>query len=53
MFTPRSNRFRSCLATTGAGRTLAQWPEMEDNIIPFIGGEEDKSRREPRRIYGS
>ncbi|NKB68506.1 MAG: aspartate-semialdehyde dehydrogenase [Candidatus Latescibacteria bacterium] len=39
-------------AVSGAGRTLADWPEMEDNIIPFIGGEEDKSRREPLRIWG-
>jgi aspartate-semialdehyde dehydrogenase len=39
-------------AVSGAGKTLATWPEMVDNIIPFIGGEEDKSVREPLKIWG-
>jgi len=39
-------------AISGAGRTFATWPEMEDNVIPFIGGEEDKSIREPLKIWG-
>jgi len=39
-------------AISGAGKTFKTWPEMEDNIIPFIGGEEDKSVREPLKIWG-
>jgi aspartate-semialdehyde dehydrogenase len=39
-------------AVSGAGKTLATWPEMVDNIIPYIGGEEDKSVREPLKIWG-
>jgi aspartate-semialdehyde dehydrogenase len=39
-------------AVSGAGKTLAAWPEMVDNIIPYIGGEEDKSVREPLKIWG-
>lgn len=40
-------------AVSGAGRTLSTWPEMQGNIIPFIGGEEEKSEQEPRKIWGS
>lgn len=39
-------------AVSGAGKTLETWPEMADNIIPFIGGEEEKSIREPLKIWG-
>ena len=39
-------------AISGAGRTFADWPEMQGNIIPFISGEEEKSEREPLRIWG-
>lgn len=39
-------------AISGAGKTFQDWPEMEGNIIPFIGGEEEKSEREPLRIWG-
>lgn len=39
-------------AISGAGRTFKDWPEMEGNIIPFIGGEEEKSEQEPLRIWG-
>ena len=39
-------------AISGAGKTFAEWPEMVDNIIPFIGGEEEKSEREPLRVWG-
>ena len=39
-------------AISGAGKTFADWPEMEGNIIPFIGGEEEKSEKEPLRIWG-
>ena len=39
-------------AISGAGKTFKDWPEMEGNIIPFIGGEEEKSKQEPLRIWG-
>ena len=39
-------------AISGAGKTFDTWPEMIDNIIPYIGGEEDKSIREPLKIWG-
>ncbi len=39
-------------AISGAGKTFADWPEMEGNIIPFISGEEEKSEKEPLRIWG-
>ncbi len=39
-------------ALSGAGRTLASWPEMADNVVPFIDGEEEKSEREPLKIWG-
>lgn len=40
-------------AISGAGKTFQDWPEMEGNIIPYIGGEEEKSEKEPLRIWGS
>ncbi|MCI9592956.1 MAG: aspartate-semialdehyde dehydrogenase [Lachnospiraceae bacterium] len=40
-------------AISGAGKTFQNWPEMEGNIIPFIGGEEEKSEQEPLRIWGA
>ncbi|MCL1964849.1 MAG: aspartate-semialdehyde dehydrogenase [Firmicutes bacterium] len=40
-------------AISGAGKTFDTWPEMIDNVIPFIGGEEEKSEQEPLRIWGS
>ena len=40
-------------AISGAGKTFNEWPEMVDNLIPFIGGEEEKSEREPLRVWGS
>ena len=40
-------------AISGAGKTFREWPEMIDNVIPFIGGEEEKSEKEPLRIWGS
>jgi aspartate-semialdehyde dehydrogenase len=40
-------------AISGAGKTFASWPEMIDNVIPFIGGEEEKSEREPLKIWGT
>lgn len=47
-----------CLATTyqaisGAGKNFDTWPEMKDNLIPFIGGEEEKSEQEPLKIWGT
>lgn len=39
-------------AVSGAGKTLASWPEMQDNIIPYIGGEEEKSEQEPLKVWG-
>ena len=40
-------------AISGAGKTFREWPEMVDNVIPFIGGEEEKSEQEPLRVWGS
>ena len=39
-------------AISGAGKTFKTWPEMVDNVIPFIGGEEEKSEKEPLKIFG-
>jgi aspartate-semialdehyde dehydrogenase len=40
-------------AISGAGKTFRDWPEMEDNIIPYISGEEEKSEIEPLKIWGT
>ncbi len=40
-------------AISGAGKTFQTWPEMVDNVIPYIGGEEEKSEQEPMKIWGS
>ena len=39
-------------AISGAGKTFERWPEMIDNVIPYIGGEEEKSEQEPLKIWG-
>ncbi len=39
-------------AISGAGKTFQDWPQMQDNVIPFIGGEEEKSEKEPLKIWG-
>ena len=39
-------------AISGAGKTFKDWPEMEDNVIPFIRGEEEKSEIEPLKLWG-
>lgn len=39
-------------AISGAGKTFETWPEMIDNVIPFIGGEEEKSEKEPLKLWG-
>ena len=54
----RKYGIREVVATTyqaisGAGKTFNEWPEMIDNVIPFIGGEEEKSEREPLRVWGT
>ena len=40
-------------AISGAGKTFKEWPEMVENIIPYIGGEEEKSEQEPLRVLGT
>jgi len=39
-------------AISGAGKVFKDWPEMEDNLIPYISGEEEKSEKEPLKIWG-
>jgi aspartate-semialdehyde dehydrogenase len=39
-------------AISGAGKTFDTWPEMVDNLIPYIGGEEEKSEQEPLKVWG-
>ena len=40
-------------AISGAGKTFADWPEMNGNVIPYIGGEEEKSEKEPLKVFGT
>lgn len=40
-------------AISGAGKTFETWPEMNDNVIPYIGGEEEKSEKEPLKLLGT
>ena len=40
-------------AISGAGKTFERWPEMVDNLIPYIGGEEEKSEQEPLKVWGT
>lgn len=40
-------------AISGAGKTFETWPEMVDNVIPYIGGEEEKSEQEPLKVWGT
>ena len=40
-------------AISGAGKTFETWPDMVDNLIPFIGGEEEKSEQEPLKVWGT
>jgi aspartate-semialdehyde dehydrogenase len=51
-FGPQKASVCTYQAISGAGKTFQSWPEMEDNIIPFIGGEEEKSAMEPLKIWG-
>ena len=39
-------------AISGAGKTFERWPEILDNIVPYIGGEEEKSEKEPLKVWG-
>ncbi len=39
-------------AISGAGKVFSEWPEILDNVIPFIGGEEEKSEQEPLKVWG-
>lgn len=51
-FNPQKVIVSTYQAISGAGKTFASWPEMLDNVIPFIGGEEEKSEKEPSKIWG-
>lgn len=51
-FGPKKVRVVSLQSISGAGKTFDTWPEMRDNVIPFIGGEEEKSEQEPLKIWG-
>jgi aspartate-semialdehyde dehydrogenase len=51
-FVPQRVSVCTYQAISGAGKTFDTWPEMVDNVIPFIGGEEEKSIREPLKIWG-
>jgi len=51
-FHPRKAVVTMFQAISGAGKTFESWPEMKDNVIPFINGEEKKSEEEPLKIWG-
>lgn len=51
-FSPEKIIVSTYQAISGAGKTFETWPEMIDNVIPFIGGEEEKSEKEPQKILG-
>lgn len=51
-FEPKTIVVTTLQAVSGAGKTLNTWPEMIDNVIPFIGGEEEKSEKEPMKVWG-
>ena len=51
-FEPKEMFVTTYQAISGAGKTFEQWPEMVGNIIPYIGGEEEKSEQEPLKILG-
>jgi aspartate-semialdehyde dehydrogenase len=52
-FGPKTVSVTTLQAISGAGKTFESWPEMVDNCIPFIGGEEEKTEKEPLKILGS
>lgn len=51
-FKPKLVEVTTLQAISGGGKTFADWPEMVDNVIPFISGEEEKTEREPQKILG-
>jgi aspartate-semialdehyde dehydrogenase len=51
-FGPKKIAVATYQAISGAGKTFESWPEMVDNVIPFIKGEEEKSEKEPLKIWG-
>jgi aspartate-semialdehyde dehydrogenase len=51
-FGPKKLAVCTYQAISGAGKTFESWPEMVDNVIPFIKGEEEKSEKEPMKIWG-
>ena len=51
-FGPKELVVTTYQAISGAGKTFKDWPEMVENIIPYIGGEEEKSEKEPLRLWG-
>ncbi len=51
-FVPKEVAAATYQAISGAGKTFKDWPEMVENVIPYIGGEEEKSEQEPLRILG-
>ena len=51
-FEPQEVVVTTYQAISGAGKTFRDWPEMIENIIPYIGGEEEKSEKEPLKIFG-
>ncbi len=51
-FGPKEVAATTYQAISGAGKTFADWPEMVENVIPYIGGEEEKSEQEPLRVLG-
>jgi aspartate-semialdehyde dehydrogenase len=52
-FGPKKIAVCTYQAISGAGKTFESWPEMVDNVIPFIKGEEEKSEKEPLKIWGA
>lgn len=52
-FTPREIEVTTLQAISGAGKTFSSWPEILDNCIPFIEGEEEKTEKEPLKILGT
>ncbi len=51
-FGPKEVAVCTYQAISGAGKTFRDWPEMVENVIPYIGGEEEKSEMEPLRVFG-
>lgn len=51
-FQPKEVIVTTLQAVSGAGKTLQAWPQMQENVIPFINGEEEKSEEEPLKIWG-